>query len=226
MVGVRLSRFGSVAAATAVSALAGATSGCATFEVLTNPEAAARFAPAVSPAVAKAAPVERADLAARAAALTAELDRLPSFDPERVAAEPALVALAAKIAATMGEAVGAEDVDGFETAPIDLIPIADLAQPPAALVAQPPETPWAVELGQFDDADLAKTMWTEIAAAAPDVARGLSPRIIARADGVILRAGPLDDRELAATACAGFEAAGATCKPAQFAGKALMEPGG
>ncbi|MBU6372823.1 MAG: SPOR domain-containing protein [Alphaproteobacteria bacterium] len=223
---MRHSRFGTVAAVAAVSVLSGATSGCATYKVLTDPEAAAAFAPR-KPAPAEApTPAPHHDLAARAAALVAELDRLPSFDPERRAAEPVLVALAAKIAAGLGDPIESADLDAFDVPAVEYVQIADLSAPPAALVAAPPENPWAVEFGEFDDAELAKAMWLEIAAAAPDAARGLSPRVVARGEGVILRAGPLDDRDQAAVACQGFETAGVSCAPAKLAGKPLMEPGG
>lgn len=227
MVGERLSRFGSLAAVTAVSVLSGATAGCATIDVLTNPQAAAAYAPEQVAAAAARAEKKKAppaDLATRVAALSAELDALTAFDPERRAAEPALIALAAKIAAGLGETATPADAEALDAPTIDLMPIADLSAAPAQIVPAPPETPWAVEFGQFDDSDLAKTMWLDIAAAAPNAARGLVPRVLTRSDGVVLRAGPFDDREHAETACATFEAAGVTCAPTKLAGKPLIEP--
>lgn len=231
MVGERLSRFGSLAAVTAVSVLSGATAGCATIDVLTNPQAAATYAPeqVAAAAAARAEKKEKkkappADLATRVASLSAELDTLTVFDPERRAAEPALIALAAKIAAGLGETSTPAGADVLDAPAIELMKIADLSAAPAPIVPAPPETPWAVEFGQFDDADLAKTMWLDIAAAAPNAARGLVPRVLTRSDGVLLRAGPFDDREHAETACATFEAAGVTCAPTKLAGQPLIEP--
>ena len=165
----------------------------------------------------------KGDFATRVSALHAELDALPKFDPARRAAEPALVALAGRIAADLNDDLSNYAFAEFTVeaaAPALLFDI--VADAPGYVAPAAPATIWAVELGQFDDADLARALWTEIAAAAPEAARGLSPRVVARTEGVLLRAGPIEVRAEADARCAAFDKAGIACAAARFAGTPLV----
>jgi hypothetical protein len=206
VVGERSSRFGLFSAAAASGALCVAATGCAGVAPIGLGQA------------------QDARLEAQAIRLLHDLDRTPAFDPGRRAAEPALVALAAKIAATLGAGDPAYGFASFDLADVQAAELSPLSAPPAVIAA--PATIWAVEFGQFDDNALAQALWVEISAAAPDAARGLSPRVASGRDGVSLRAGPVEDREKAAALCAAFAAAGVGCTPARFVGAPLTGAGG
>jgi len=214
-------RFRALAGAAAAAALGGAASGCAWAPVQA---AHGQFASRAPVAVAHGAESTAAEITAAIAHLNSALDRTPSFDPDRRAAEPALVALAARIAATLGEEAAARAPDLTVAVDGPGMTLAALAAPPAALV-DPGHGPWGLEFGQFDDPAMAKDVWSQIALAAPDAARGLSPRVASLAGGVVLRAGPVDDKDAAIALCAKFAETGATCAPSRFVGKSVAETG-
>jgi hypothetical protein len=106
------------------------------------------------------------------------------------------------------------------------------AMPALATVQDAPAAPpapkkqiFAVALGKFDDAGIAASVWSELAAADPLAVKGLAPKLSSSKAGMTLLAGPLDDEDTALGRCTAFKALGVECAPAQYTGKALAEAG-
>jgi hypothetical protein len=201
-------RFEFLAAIAAAGALSAALAGCASL-----PSGVGRIARPAG---------EVPDLVAQAERLQRLLEETPDFTPERRAAEPALTALAMRIAAQMSTPA-ADITEPLGSPPLDPVSLTGLSVAPAALAfagagAEADETPWAVEFGQFEDVELARALWIEITSAVPDASRGLAARTARSREGVSLRAGPLEDRNAAIGLCKTFEAAGVGCTPSRFTG--------
>jgi len=189
--------------------------GCATTQ---QPEVAFE-----EPAIANTREAQLADATAR------ELAHLARFDPDllpRVSEELRALATALVVQGNLAEATEYSQTDNA-----NLPTMSGQLAPPPGFMVDAPSLRHGIHLASYRLMENAESGWWELRARFPSVLDDLEPRleiaqISNRGEFLRLKAGPYDNFDEAASACAVLESVRVYCQPVDFSGQPMIDRAG